>query len=299
MRIAILLTCFNRKQFTIKCLESVELALKQQIIKASYSIYLTDDGSSDGTAAAVSKLFPKVIILKGNGNLFWAGGMKNSWFKALERNYDGYLLLNDDTIIFEYFFLQLENGINDCYSIYKKNGILIGSTKDKQSNNLTYGGSVYLNKFKATYRNLYPNGSYQECQLGNGNIMFVHKDVVEKIGILSKDYIHGVADYDYTYRSHKNGIPVLVLPYFSGYCSPNILNKNIFFLSLKTINKRYKYLYSPIGLAFNDNLVFQKAFFKERLLLVFIVAHFKVLFPNIYIWLNNFFRKSNKNIDHN
>jgi GT2 family glycosyltransferase len=283
MKIAVLLTCHNRKDLTLICLHAVENALNKKNTNSSYSIYLTDDGSSDGTSESVQKAFPYIKVLKGNGDLFWAGGMRNSWEAALKNKYDGYILLNDDTSIYENTFDEIEKGIIKCFKAYNKNGILVGSTKDKDSNKFTYGGSSYTNKITATYRNIHPNGKYEDCQLGNGNIMFIHADVVEKIGILSEDYIHGVADYDYTYRAFRNNIPVVVLPEFSGYCSANNIDKNEILLGLDSFKKRRDYLMSPVGLAFEDNLTFQKNNFPLRYNFVYIIAYVKILVPRLYL----------------
>lgn len=291
MRIAILLTCFNRKKLTLDCLKFLEKSLHKEEVDSSLSIYLTDDGSTDGTSQAVSESFPNVKILKGDGDLYWAGGMRNSWREALKGNYDGYILLNDDTFVFENVVVEIKQGIDYCFDNYNKNGIIIGSTKDQSSNDFTYGGSVFINKFMGTYTKLIPNGSFQDCQLGNGNIMFVHKDVVNEIGILGEEYIHGVADFDYTLNASKCNIPILVLPHYSGYCSANTENKNKYFLNLKSIKKRYNYLMSPTGLALKDNLCFQKKYFPMRFYFVLIIAYFKVLFPHLYLWVNNSLRK--------
>ena len=42
--------------------------------------------------------------------------------------------------------------------------------------------------------------------------MMVAREVVEKIGILSEGYVHGVADYDYTLKAVKKNIPVFDFP---------------------------------------------------------------------------------------
>jgi GT2 family glycosyltransferase len=287
-KIAVLFTCHNRREKTLTCLNLLYKAFKQNDDYFQIIIYLTDDGSTDGTKEAVSKQYPEVNILPGNGDLYWAGGMRNSWNEALKKDFDGYLLLNDDTDVFEDLFFELQLAIEYSFNVFAKNGIIIGSTKDRSSGERTYGGGVYLNKFKGTFKKIIPNGTYQRCELGNANIMYVHKDVVKQIGILSKNYIHGVADYDYTFRAIKENFPVLVMPKYIGFCSLNLVNKNDEFLRKKTLKDRFKYLNSPTGLAFSDTLHFQKKFFAFRFIFVYAAALFKLVFPEVYLLLNKY-----------
>ena len=49
--------------------------------------------------------------------------------------------------------------------------------------------------------------------------MWVPKEVVNKIGPLAEGYVHGVADYDYTLRARKAGLPVLIAPGYLGSCT--------------------------------------------------------------------------------
>jgi len=41
-------------------------------------VIVVDDGSSDRTAEEAAKNYPKVIILQGDGNLWWTGAIFHS-----------------------------------------------------------------------------------------------------------------------------------------------------------------------------------------------------------------------------
>ena len=82
INIAILITCHNRKKKTIKCLNN--LYNQKYIGNIKFKVFLVDDKSSDGTSKTVKNLFPLVKTIKGNGNLFWTGGMRLAWKKALK-----------------------------------------------------------------------------------------------------------------------------------------------------------------------------------------------------------------------
>jgi GT2 family glycosyltransferase len=280
-KIAALITCHNRKNKTLTCLKSLYEAKTNYPKEFIFDVYLTDDGSTDGTGYAVRKQYPNVKILKGNGKLYWAGGMRNSWNEALKDDYDGYLLVNDDTILFKNLFEEITNTEKFSLQNYQKKGIYIGSTKDNKTMQLTYGGAVLRNNFFLTYEKLSPSGQPQLCDLGNANIMYVSSEVINKIGILNDSYQHGVADYDYTLTARKKGIPVLIVPDFCGMCENDKKNKYEIFNN-KPFKERLQYLFDPTFLAFKDNLFLMRRHFIYRLPFVFLSGWLKVIFPKLY-----------------
>jgi GT2 family glycosyltransferase len=285
-KIAVLITCHNRKDKTISCLNHLQYACKSKLNKFEIAIYLTDDGSTDGTSDLIKVLFPEVLVLKGNGNLFWAGGMRNTWREAIKRKYDAYLLLNDDTNVSTNLFDEMRKVHEYSLANYGSGGIYIGSTKDPITKDRTYGGAVITNKFYSTYQRLEPNGTIQECDLGNANIMLVSHGVVDKIGILSDQYTHGIADYDYTLTAKKHNVPVLITENYCGECRNDHSDAYERFYELSIVG-RVKFLYDPLGFAFSDQLKYMKRNFPYRLPFVLVSGWFKVLFPQIYLRLNN------------
>lgn len=280
--LAVLLTCHNRKNKTIRSLEYLENARKAYGDYLKVTVYLTDDGSTDGTAEAVRSRFPETVVLPGDGNLFWANGMINSWSEATKNGHNGYLLLNDDTFLLENVFQDMADAQEYALAKYGKAGVYIGSTKDPYTHKLSYGGGLLTNKLLYRFKILEPNGAFQECDLGNANIMFVHKSVVDAVGILSYGYEHGLADYDYTLKCKKKNIPVLVVKNFCGLCERD--NKGLYHnFESKTLRQRIDYLYKPTGIAFKSRLLFMKRFFPYRVPFFFVMGWFKVLFPRLYI----------------
>lgn len=87
---------WNRRDDTLACLKSL-LAMtggadfRQQIL-------LVDNGSTDGTPAAVRAAFPAVEVLALPANLGFAAGMNQGIRHALARGADWTLLVNNDTV---------------------------------------------------------------------------------------------------------------------------------------------------------------------------------------------------------
>ncbi|MEE9361052.1 MAG: glycosyltransferase [Cellulophaga sp.] len=282
LKIATLLTCHNRKEKTLNAMKTLYTALHNTSTEIKLDVYLTDDGSTDGTREEISKLYPEVIIIKGSGNLFWAKGMRKSWENAQKKEYDMYFLLNDDVELYPNVFEQIL--LTHSYSLktFNKSGVYIGATEDKNNHKLTYSGSVILNKFLYTQERLTPNGNFQQCDIANANIMVVHNSVVEKIGILSGEYSHGVSDYDYSLRANKNNIPVLVVPEYCGHCEFD--HKDIYEgFSEMSLKERKQLLYSQKGLAYKSYTKYMRKFFPLRYPLVVFFGIFKLYFPKTYL----------------
>lgn len=296
MKIAVLLTCFNRREKTLSCLNSLFEALDDYNNKSENKIelyvYLTDDGCTDGTADAVRNNFSdkNITILKGTGNLYWAGGMRFAWNEALKKHdeWDFYLLLNDDTDLLDNLFEELLDTHKFCIENYKQSGIYSGITSSKfDHNKMTYGGSIWKNKFLGTSIRLKPIGKLQMCDMTNANILLIAKCVVDKIGIFWEGYSHGKADYDYSIRARKNNIPVIITANFCGRCdydhtNPDEIAKNVMQMSL---TDRKKYFSHPIR-SNKDYLKYIRRNMPIRYPMVYLGRLLNLYLPKLYYKLN-------------
>ena len=278
MKLAVLLATFNRKEKTLACLRN----LSEQDIPEDLQIevFLTDDASKDGTVEAVREQFPEVHIYHGTGQLFWSGGMRISWSNALKTKADYYLLLNDDTFLYEKAIRTLIQSHRDYYKKHSKHAVLVGSTIDPGSGKMTYGGRKLYSRRRPQGYLVQSETHPVECDLGNANIMLVPSAVVDRIGILSDKYTHGIADFDYTLRAKKAGFPAIVPPGIFGTCV-NDHGKKWKSQNAK-LSERVKYLYSVKGLAYNEYLAYIKNHFPLDLPASFVKLWLKTLLPVIY-----------------
>jgi GT2 family glycosyltransferase len=281
-RVAVLLTCYNRKDKTLNCLRAFYNAVEYFKSKDNFEIYLVDDNSSDGTKEAVRNNFPEVNIIIGTGHLFWAGGMRLAWNTAIEDGeFQAYLLLNDDTELLETTIRDLIQTHQYSLENYKKGGVYIGSTVDPITNNFTYGGrKIYQNGLVVKSGLVNPTNQPVECDFANANILWVSREVVNQIGIFNENYTHSLADFDYTFTAKKNNFPVLVAPGIGGYCIDD--HGNNWLSSSATLKERIKFLYSPKGLSYKEYLYYIKRNFPLSYMYVFTVLWLKTLFP--FIW---------------
>ena len=88
----ILIPVYNRKETTLKCLENLSKCGDLQ----RYQVVIVDDGSTDGTADAIGKLYPGVTVLPGSGDLWWTGAMAQGMQYADAQGAEYFIWLNDD-----------------------------------------------------------------------------------------------------------------------------------------------------------------------------------------------------------
>ncbi|AFY71052.1 glycosyl transferase family 2 [Thalassoporum mexicanum PCC 7367] len=84
----------NRREITLSCLNQ----LQQNGDLTQYQAIVVDDGSSDGTGGAIAQQFPDVIVLAGDGNLWWTGAIAKGMASAADQGADYFFWLNDDCL---------------------------------------------------------------------------------------------------------------------------------------------------------------------------------------------------------
>lgn len=219
--IAVLITCHNRKSKTLVCLNAVLLnKLSEEYI---LEVFLVDDGSTDGTGNAVSETYPQVHIIKGDGSLFWNGGMRMAWRHALSKGYDFYLWLNDDSLIYSDAVIR----VVETYQHLTKNGLqpgaVLGTMVDPSDKQPTYGGRLRNSRFNLVSFGsvIQPGSEPLACDFINGNFTLIPSAAVTKIGILSDAYTHSIGDFDYGFRLQNAGLTCWVAPGIFGECKTN------------------------------------------------------------------------------
>ena len=244
--IAAILTCHNRKEKTLTCLKN--LMSQDGIINVDLDVYLVDDGSSDGTAVAVKKNFPEVNILKGDGTLYWNGGMRYAFSIAKKSDYDYYLWLNDDTFLNSDALTLLLETSNNIKFKNSREIIVTGTIMDIDTGKVNYGGRNKKSKLqRLKFVQLESSTEPQQCDTFNGNVVLIPRNVVQKIGNISPEYSmqHG-GDFDYGLRAKYAGFESWVAPGVLGTCSSNSIKDTIFDTDL-SLKERRKKMNTPRG----------------------------------------------------
>ena len=256
INIGVAIASYNRREKTLACLKA--LYHSADVGGVSLFVSLMDDGSTDGTSRAVAFSYPKVHIIQGDGGLFWAGAMRISFARLLEKGCDYYLLLNDDTLLVDNAFNILLSDVNTVCGDRDEPILLGGAVRSDATGQQTYGGRArYRNGifYKTTSR--LPTGRPQSCNLLNANVLLLSKSTADLIGNLSDGFTHGLADFDYSLRAEKAGVNVLIASQFVGYCEANS-QKLTYFDENLTLKERWRLMMAPKGLPVKPWLLFAR-----------------------------------------
>lgn len=235
MQVAIMVACYNRKEVSKRCLDSLVPQLSTLTDK-QFDIYVYDDGSIDGTYEMIKKEYPSIQVIRGEGGAYWCKSMHCLMELTVKKNYDFYMMINDDV---RFYNNAIEKMFHAYYMANKKCGI-VGAFQSAASKEFTYGGrDRYESELK-------PNGHIQQCIWANWNCFMIDAEVIKKIGIIDGRYQHAWGDWEYSYRMIKNDIPLYETEYYIGECERNSIQNTY---RDKTLSRgmRIKNLFSPKG----------------------------------------------------
>jgi len=231
-RIAVLMTCFNRAETTLRGLKTLFAA---QPADCRFDVWLVDDASPDGTAQQVRESFPSVHVIDGPGNLFWCKGMRRAWDSALAaegtEKYDHFLWFNDDAILKPDAIAGL---LADSSS---HGGIAVGKfSSDASERDVSYGFNG--------------NGEWM-----NGNLVLVPRRVFDRIGPMYDGYRHAYGDHDYGLLAKRNGFPVRISSAFCGICPRQ--PERYLAMEGKPLRERFRVLLDTKGICLHDAVLFR------------------------------------------
>lgn len=209
-KVAILLTSYNRREAALSCLRNLYSqadAMKGEE-KYDFSVYLVDDGSTDGTSDDVSEIFPGVKIIRTDGGLYWNQGMRLAWEEASKDEPDFYFWGHVGTTLHEGALSTLMET-----SEYLRHKAIVVGTCSSMNGALTYGGRQRKGRL------IPPDDTIPiPCHTFDRNIVLVPRSVYTELGGLEAKYRHNYGDYDYGVRAFKSGIYRVIAPGVLGIC---------------------------------------------------------------------------------
>ena len=275
-KIFIIIPVHNRKQITLNCLES----LSKNGDLEHYHVVVVDDGSPDGTAQAIQALYPDIVVLHGDGNLWWTEAIKKGMEYDYEQGAKFFIWLNDDTVPSRGCIPAI---VTECTQ--HPNKIVSAQCYASSAFDVpTYGGQA--KEFLSIKLFHTPPGQTIACDCMSGNLVCLPRSVVEKIGYPpSKQLPHCLADIVYTWEAKKAGYELEVLGDATAVCAFNPMDEG-WATSPIPMAKQWKLipsfkstLYPP---AYWNSC---KSFYGNLALIPFIRVYFRLALFTIVRWI--------------
>lgn len=201
----------NRREITLKCLEQLQT---QRLDDVSLDIVVIDDGSSDGTSEEILKQYPSVKLEKGDGNLWWAGGVNRGLQHAVDGEYKFAYLVNDDNVL-------EPDTLNTLYkhAVKVPNAICTSLVVDAQDHRTVLNAGF---TYKGLLRKITPNGRGRQSSEFVESIMvdligsrstLVPRSCLERTGLFNRTkFPQHFSDLEYFARARSQGFFLFVVP---------------------------------------------------------------------------------------
>jgi GT2 family glycosyltransferase len=197
--IYIILPVHNRKKVT-------ELFIKALLPQTynEFKLILVDDDSTDDTDKMVLSYLPDSVILKGDGNLWWSGGLQKGYEWVIENGLDEdiCLLINDDTT-FDENFLKIGYGI-----IHDNKKTLLSAKSYSSASKKSLGTGVKFNFKDLTFARATKTTEIN-CLSTRGLFLRI-SDFKDIGGFYPKALPHYLSDYEFTIRANNLGFRLVV-----------------------------------------------------------------------------------------
>jgi GT2 family glycosyltransferase len=208
--VTIVIVNWNGREVTLECLASL-----RAVTYPSYRIVLVDNGSSDGSADAVRRLHPGVVLLETGANLRFAGGTNAGIRHALKSETEFLLLLNNDTTVEGEFLSFLVSRMKEDPGI----GMVVPKILYHSRPDVIWyaGGIVQWWTGTIAHRGIREPDRGQhdtggETDFATGCCLLVRRSVVERIGLLDESYRMYVEDVDWSWRARGAGYRIFYEP---------------------------------------------------------------------------------------
>lgn len=215
-KIVIIIPVHNRIEYSKECLRILDQQKETRFFKNNdIEIIFVDDGSTDGTGDWIRTNYPEVIVLLGDGNLWYAGGVNVGMKYALEEMDPEFILVweNDIFPVDDYFdHLQVIKEEWDgnsiiCSKVYFRSQpdtiFAMGGTFNPKTGDKKLIGRTEKDGPE------YQKDLEVDWFLGQG--FMIHKDLIERIGYMDdKNFPHYHSDLDYGLRAKNAGIKNIV-----------------------------------------------------------------------------------------
>jgi GT2 family glycosyltransferase len=206
----IIIVNWNGRADTLECLASLHNAALPNV-----RTVVVDNGSEDGSAAAIRDAYPAVTLIEAGKNLRFAGGNNLGIRHALEQGAGQILLLNNDTTVAPDFLGHLSRTLTETpgAGVVAPKILYYSSPRE-----IWYAGGE-VSFWTGTMRHVGIRatdgpgfGSVTDTAYASGCCFLASRSAFEKVGLLDETYFIYTEDADWCMRARTAGYRILFEP---------------------------------------------------------------------------------------
>ena len=168
-----------------------------------------DNGSTDGSDAAVAAELPQVELLRTGTNLGFAGGNNAGIKRALERGADWVVLLNNDALAEP----DLAAALADAAAERPDAGLLACKILLEDGRTVQYAGATFNARLGYSGRVATTGADVlRDVDRADGAALAVSRAAVERAGLLDETLFMYVEDIEWSLRIRRAGFAVVFVP---------------------------------------------------------------------------------------
>jgi GT2 family glycosyltransferase len=205
----IILITWNGRQHIMAALAAVEEQLDRGELAGQIVVTVVDNGSVDGTSAAVMSQYPKVRLISLRTNLGFTGGIAAAARTSVAR----YLIfLNNDAVPqpgwLEALVGAQEVAASDVVAVGGKIVDLTATRVDFIGGVLTFDGHAFQTGFRKKLGSVEEPADGQEILFACGGNMIVRRKEYLDLGGFDDDYFAYLEDVDFGWRAWLSGFRI-------------------------------------------------------------------------------------------
>jgi GT2 family glycosyltransferase len=209
LNIATIVPIHNELESTKRFLSSYYASLDRSTAKDRCSLFIVDDGSTDGTFEWVTEFHPEIKILRGDGNLWWSGSVNMALRYIDDKPFTHFLLFNNDNIVDSYFFRNLYKAIDEI----GYNKIISSKVINIYPEEHIGNGGVIFDRNKVKYIKNTNSDNRAIINTSGGMGVLIPLDIIHNIGPFNAvSFPQKSGDTDFFLRAEKAGRQVNYYP---------------------------------------------------------------------------------------
>lgn len=196
--LSVILLNWNAAGDTIRCAEQVTAWRR-----LCPTIWVVDNGSTDGSAQAISQECPQARVIRNASNLGFAGGNNKGIAEALAVSDAPILLLNNDASIAEDHIVRLLETLGSDEKIGCVGPLLFDA--DANEHLLAAGGRSPVRHHQSHILTVPSGEPVREVEYVPGTVLLAKADVFRTVGLLDERYFFAMETADLCVRARQQG----------------------------------------------------------------------------------------------